>query len=775
MTCLVCLPKPDSAFLSGCSCDYEPYPPCDAIPPGSPQLPAQVLGFPQFRENLLSTAARRPEFLDWAARAVDDLGVVLLESWAYVLDILAFYDRRIAEECYIRTARDPASLRRLVGLLGYQPSPAVASSAIVAAIADGRDPVTIPAGTQLRSKSVPGIPAQLFETKQKTLIDPRKNGWQLAPVRPTIYSGILAFAPGETGVLAGQVVAIVVGGAPSGAATVVDLSAKAMPDGAEYRVATLSPEPSFATTPQLSSVDLFAMSQSAAPSPFSVKSIGAVQSGSSTSWVLDSLYPQIVANDLVVIETATGLIAARVHAATTDDVQLGTTGSTPTPYYGTATKLVFASSYAAKRIHFRAVPAGRLINPALAEVTAADLLKKLAAGGTHLPVPETSKPVAFAVAGAAKSGALVTGSIDIDAHGNAALTAQALLDKAADKLAVPIRYHGNLIEVTRGETVLNEILGSGNSSRPFQTFRLKKKPLTYLPDESRPGGIAPQLQVRVNGILWRRVDSFLSSRRGQRVYIVRHDEKGETDIIFGDRVRPQTGINNVTASYRYGAGKAAPPAGELTQIVGKVPGLGRLIAPLAGGGGADAENPAKIKINAPRSVLTYGRAVSLADYAAIVAGFPGVIASDVQWAWAPGTQTAGVQAWIVADGGTVALGLQATLAKAGDPLIPIYVSAATADKHSLSVIVAVSPDYAPADVRAAVLQALTDPETGLLAPPNIMIGSALFRSRIARRAADVEGVVGIVDILVDGVEMPNAISAPQGHYLSFDTTVGGVA
>ncbi len=774
MTCAACIPKPDSEYKSGCACDYAPFPPCDVVPPGLPRLPAQVLGFPQFRESLLSTAALRPEFLGWAGRAVDDLGVMLFESCAYVLDILEFYDRRISEECYIRTARDPASMRRLVGLLGYQPRPAVASSAIIAAMADGRDPVSLPSGTQFRSKSVPGIPPQIFETRQIVPIDPRKNAWELAPIRPAAYSGILAFAPGETGVLPGQIVAITVNGTPVDvAATVVDISGVPMPDGAEYRVATVSPAPSFVSPPDLTSIQLYAMAQSAAPSPFPVgSSTPTTQSGSLSSWVLDSLYPQILADDLVVIETSMGLQAARVQSVTIESVELGKAGSPLASYFGKATKLTFASSYALKRVHFRAVAAGRLINPALPEIPVEMTLDTLPAAGTYLPIAEAAKPVAFAVAGAGKAGAHLAGSIAIGASGSTTLTGQDILDSAAEKLAAPIRYHGNLVEVTRGETVSNEVLGSGDSSVSFQKFRLKKKPLTYLPDASRPGGVTPQLEVRVNGILWRRVDSFLAARRGQRAYIVRHDEKGETDIIFGDKVRPQTGVDNVTATYRYGAGKAAPPAGQLTQIVGKVPGLGRIIAPLAAGGGADAENPARIKINAPRSVLTYGRAVSLADYSAMVAGYPGVIASEVQWAWADGAQTAGVQAWIVADGGTVASGLQSMLVNAGDPLVPVTVTPAVPDQHELTVIIAVSPDYVLADVQAAVTQSLSDPETGLLAPANVTIGGALFRSRIARRAADVEGVIGIVGIVVDGIDMPNAISAASGHYLSFNVTVG---
>jgi hypothetical protein len=60
MTCICCACTPDAALTSGCACDVPAFPPCDSIPPGLSYLPRQVLGFPQYRENLLSTAALRP-------------------------------------------------------------------------------------------------------------------------------------------------------------------------------------------------------------------------------------------------------------------------------------------------------------------------------------------------------------------------------------------------------------------------------------------------------------------------------------------------------------------------------------------------------------------------------------------------------------------------------------------------------------------------------------------------------------------------------------------
>jgi len=51
----------------------------------------------------------------WSARDSDDYGIALAGIGAYVADILTFYQERIANEAFIRTANLPASLMRLAG------------------------------------------------------------------------------------------------------------------------------------------------------------------------------------------------------------------------------------------------------------------------------------------------------------------------------------------------------------------------------------------------------------------------------------------------------------------------------------------------------------------------------------------------------------------------------------------------------------------------------------------------------------------------------------
>src|SRR5207248_1258825 len=96
---------------------------------------------------------------------------------------------------------------------------------------------------------------------------------------------------------------------------------------------------------------------------------------------------------------------------------------------------------------------------------------------------------------------------------------------------------GNVLDAMRGETVANEVLGSADASQAFQSFTLKKKPLTYVLDPSAPDRIRAALQVRVNGILWREVPSFFGITATDEVYAVRADPDGTPRITFGDGVR----------------------------------------------------------------------------------------------------------------------------------------------------------------------------------------------------------------------------------------------
>src|SRR5688572_2863899 len=91
------------------------------IPAGLSTLPRELGTFVEFRAALLKSLTLHPELGKWRADHPDDFGLMLLEMFAYVADVLSLYDKVIADETYLRTSVRKESLQKLVALLGYLP------------------------------------------------------------------------------------------------------------------------------------------------------------------------------------------------------------------------------------------------------------------------------------------------------------------------------------------------------------------------------------------------------------------------------------------------------------------------------------------------------------------------------------------------------------------------------------------------------------------------------------------------------------------------------
>ena len=59
-----------------------------------------------------------------------DPSIALLDTWATVADVLTFYQERLANEGYLRTATERRSVLELARLVGYKLRPGVASSVL---------------------------------------------------------------------------------------------------------------------------------------------------------------------------------------------------------------------------------------------------------------------------------------------------------------------------------------------------------------------------------------------------------------------------------------------------------------------------------------------------------------------------------------------------------------------------------------------------------------------------------------------------------------------
>src|SRR5947209_11360783 len=146
---------------SGCGC-------CEGI---EVQTPAQIYNAPglaaiayrvgtyaQFKHSLqvrLSDSTL-PGLSGLKTRNDDDFSIALLDAWAMVADVLTFYQERIANESYKRTATERRSILELARLIGYTLKPGVAASVYLAYTIEPTftEPAPIPAGS--RAQSVPG-------------------------------------------------------------------------------------------------------------------------------------------------------------------------------------------------------------------------------------------------------------------------------------------------------------------------------------------------------------------------------------------------------------------------------------------------------------------------------------------------------------------------------------------------------------------------------------------------------------------------------------------
>jgi predicted phage baseplate assembly protein len=136
--------------------------------------------------------------LGLTTRDTGDFSIALLDGWATVADVLAYYQERIANEGYLRTATERRSILELARLVGYKLRPGVAATVYLAYTVDEDHSVTppkpvtttIPIGS--RSQSVPAqeeLP-QSFETSDPLEARSTWNALQPRITRPQTQDSI---------------------------------------------------------------------------------------------------------------------------------------------------------------------------------------------------------------------------------------------------------------------------------------------------------------------------------------------------------------------------------------------------------------------------------------------------------------------------------------------------------------------------------------------------------------------------------------------------------
>ncbi len=122
-----------------------------------------------FKQSMLTQLARARGL---HTHADSDFTVAFVDAVAAMGEVLSFYQERIANESYLRTATERRSLVELGRLIAYEPRPGVAASVWLAftleaapgAPDQAAPPLTIPAGLKAQSLPDPGQVPQAFET-----------------------------------------------------------------------------------------------------------------------------------------------------------------------------------------------------------------------------------------------------------------------------------------------------------------------------------------------------------------------------------------------------------------------------------------------------------------------------------------------------------------------------------------------------------------------------------------------------------------------------------
>jgi hypothetical protein len=787
-----------------CACTQPQFPTVVCNPPDLPAIDYRAGDYLSFRDKLLRPAPGETQLTGWQPGAHGDLAVQMVEWWAYLADILSFYNERIANEAYLSTALLPESVNHLVQLLGYRPRPALGSKVTLAGLlaSGARVPVALPKGMRVQSKPGPGAGPQVFELDAASWLQSPdivsakvvpKNAFLLADAGSPAAANTFWLAGKVGGIKAGDSLLLIntkaLGPSPSIAdyawINVTALRSASNPLGDPVTVLSFAPIAStLVADAQASDYVLLRSGQSSplwgfptstaslAVSDLTVGSLPidrrarvaiSIPSFSTTTVHLAGLTRSLTPGTLFLLDAASDSGLAPIprivgtyseefwyaNCGANADATVPPASNTPPPIgipISTLTTGGVPTAWADKAnapsitVRFVFARVGDL-TPVLraADVTYPDGGSTLAPIDPNQSFPDAETTVLVEDGGGDASLAFLTPSA-----AGTALTlspAQPMLT-----LASPIDVMFNLLPFSRGETVPAEVLGSGNPVVAAQDFTLEKSPVTYSADPASISGdgFSSTIQVSVNNVLWREVQSFYGQPPNAQVFVLHEDDSGKTHVTFGDgrngALLP-TGTNNVVATYRYGAGAVAPAAETLSVIQSPQPGLKALRNPLQPTGGADADDPARLKTLAPRSVLTFGRAVSADDYVAIAltAGADQALAAYV---FDPISQRPKVTLWVTGDASAVASAKQAVLA-AAMPGQGLSVEAATPVEMTLSLTFLCDSFLDAPVIETALTAAITDPDTGLFGARAIGIGQVVYDSQIEATCLSVAGVQAV--------------------------------
>jgi hypothetical protein len=807
-----------------CPCATFIHPRVIFNPPGRDAISYRVGDYTTFRHALLQARLGETELSRddgtgrvqiWRPGGSGDLAVQMMEWWAYLADVLTFYNERVASQAYLWTADLPESVSRLIRLLGYRPRPGIGATGVLAALANGPKAFTLPQGFQIQNKPGPGQQPQVFELTADTKVGTLVTGPPTAPqgamdANPAPDSALAKVGEDNSVLLQGTSSAVKAGDAvllapngpglpvsPFALADAATVTHEKDPRGRPITRITFDPANNLDAIDNVTDFRLLRSNQSSQLWQYpandnvvingnQVDLNGIARGINAGSYILFTVPNEASKTELVTLANSTEVIWYANPDNPADPSQ-GPADPTkkisiPIPHTrltlsASLTKII-SSDRLNVLVRYNWQEVGTLIAPL------APTVGNAAASNGPSPPPITLQPsagVPFPTV-PVDTRVLVEDAIGNGDTGILDTVSNLKLDDPVPALVPPLSVLFNLLSVTRGKSVDNEVLGNGNASFAGQDFVLQNAPVTYLQSPASVSGddYSSTVRVWVNGLEWKEVRSFYGLAADAQVFVTEEDEQGKTHVLFGDGengARLPTGLNNVTANYRYGSGAQAPDAGSLTVVLQPQPGLKAIRNPVQAGGGSDADAPAKVRRLAPRSVLTFNRAVSADDYETIAAQAPGVTRARASFAFDATEQRPRVKIWVGDNAGAVDAARSA-IAAAADPNRLPGIELAAQIVMNLSLTLVLDPKREAPTVLNAVHDALLDPDKGLLGVNVVGIGQAFYDSQIYAACLGVPGVQAIHDISFspEAFKIENAplgdtlkFAAPKKFSLSFQT------
>ena len=348
------------------------------------------------------------------------------------------------------------------------------------------------------------------------------------------------------------------------------------------------------------------------------------------------------------------------------------------------------------------------------------------------------------------TGALEAGVEEVDATDEAAPAV--VLD-----LAVPLKepdgftlgnavLRGNVVLAGHGEGKPEKVLGSGDAARSNQRFVLEEEGISFVADATQPSGVRADITVRVEGRGWQQVANLRDSGPADAHYAVRMTEDGYLAVDFGDGRhgrRLPTGGNNVRIGFRVGAGLSGNlPEGSLVKAARPHRLVKSVRQPSGATGGNDMEDVRSLKENAPASVLTLERAVSVGDLGHLAARQSSVWQARAFSVRTDFSRRESVRVVVVpAGGGELGSPLKESLRKTLQahtlPGVDVRISAARTISFDAHVTVRVkSAEFDPEQVMDSVRQALLDS----FSLERRRLGQDLFLSEVYQVVEGIQGV-----------------------------------